>query len=83
MDAKEKIRQFVLEDLSLDDTIKDLADDDLLIENGIIDSMGILRLLAFLDEKFGILFSEGEVNTENFGTLQSICDLVAKKLAQT
>ena len=54
MDVKEKIRQFIIEEVCLDGTIKDLADDDLLIESGIIDSMGILTLLAFLEENFKI-----------------------------
>ena len=80
MEIKEKIRQFIIEEVSLDGTIKDLADDDPLIENGIIDSMGILSLLAFLEENFGILLSEGEMNPENFATLQSICNVISQKL---
>ncbi len=83
MDVKERIKQFIIEEVSLDGTVKDLGDDDLLIEGGIIDSMGILSLLAFLEEKFGILLEEGEINVENFATLQSICNVVSQKLAES
>ena len=82
MEFKEKIRRFIIEEVSLDGTVKDLVDDDLLIERGIIDSMGILSLLAFLEENFGILLQEGEINVENFATLRSICNVVSPKLAQ-
>ena len=82
MDIKEKIRQFILKEVCLDETIQDLADEDLLLETGIIDSMGVLNLLAFLEENYGILLEEGEINPKNFATLKSICDLVAQKSAK-
>ena len=80
MEYKEKIRNFILKELCQDGNIKSLADDDPLIEEGIIDSMSTLTLLAYLDENFGILLSEEELSPKNFVTLQSICDLVAQKL---
>jgi len=80
MEYKEKIRNFILKELCQDGNIKSLADDDPLIEEGIIDSMSTLTLLAYLDENFGILLSEEELSPKNFATLQSICDLVAQKL---
>lgn len=55
MEYKEKIRNFILKELCQDGNIKSLADDDPLIEEGIIDSMSTLTLLAYLDEDFGIL----------------------------
>lgn len=82
MDVKKKIRKFIIKEVCLDETIKDLADDVPLIKSGIIDSMGILTLLAFLEEKFAILLPEGEINVENFATLQSICDMVSRKLTK-
>lgn len=80
MEIKEQMRHFILKELCLDGSIKSLADDEQLIEQGIIDSMGILSLLAYLEENFGILLTEEELNTKNFATLQSICDMVAKKM---
>ena len=82
MDIREEIKQFIIENLILESSIRDISDEDLLIESGIIDSMGILNLLAYLDEKFDISFSEGEITRENFGSLKRICALVEKKRTQ-
>jgi len=81
MELKEKLRNFILKELCQDGNTKSLADDEQLIEEGIIDSMSTLSLLAYLDENFNITLSEEELNPENFATLQSICDLVEQKLA--
>jgi len=80
MEFKEKLRNFILKELCQDGNIKSLQDGEQLIEKGIIDSLGIISLLAYLDENFGILLSEEELSPKNFATLQSICDLVAQKL---
>ncbi len=79
MEIKEKIRSFIVEELCRDRTINDLADDDPLIEGGMIDSIGIVSLLAFLEKNFGILLEEEELKVENFTTLQRVCDLVFEK----
>ena len=80
MEFKEKLRNFILKELCQDGNIKSLQDGEQLIEKGIIDSLGIISLLAYLDENFGILLSEEELSPKNFATLQSICDMVAKKM---
>ena len=80
MEFKEKLRNFILKELCQDGNIKSLQDDEQLIEKGIIDSLGIISLLAYLDENFGILLSEEELSPKNFATLQSISDMVAKKM---
>jgi len=83
MEIKEKIRNFICKELCLDGNIKDIKDDTLLIEDGIIDSLGMLNLLAFLAEKFGFVLGADELNPKDFATLQSICDLVTKKSSKS
>lgn len=80
METKERIRNYILRELCLDDSIKILADDEELIENGIIDSMGILNLLAFLEENFGVLLAEGELDRNNLATIQKINNLVDQNM---
>jgi D-alanine--poly(phosphoribitol) ligase subunit 2 len=80
LDTKEKIRNFILKELCLDESIKILADDEELIENGIVDSMGILNLLAFLEENYGVLLAEGELDRNNLATIQKICNLVSQNM---
>lgn len=52
-----------------------------LLEAGIIDSTGILELIAFLEEKFKIHVSDDELVPENLDTIASICAYLGKKLA--
>jgi D-alanine--poly(phosphoribitol) ligase subunit 2 len=80
LETKERIREYILRELCLDDSIKLLADDEELIENGIIDSMGILNLLAFLEENYGVLLAEGELDRNNFATIQKISNLVDQSI---
>jgi len=86
MELKAKIRQFIIEELKQsggNSNVPYLEDDTPLIADGIIDSLMILSLLAFLEEEFGIIFSKGEFNPENFATIQKIHDLVAPRVAKS
>ena len=56
-----------------------LGDDDRLLERGIIDSMGVLELIAFLETEFGIVVGDEDVTEENLGTLASIGRYVASR----
>ncbi|NTX01465.1 acyl carrier protein [Myxococcus sp. CA040A] len=49
-----------------------LADDDSLIARGVIDSMGIFRLVNFLEQRFEISVSPPDIVMENFRSLQAI-----------
>ena len=48
------------------------------VEEGILDSLDIIRLVAELDEKFAISISGSEIIPENFKTIESIKALVQK-----
>jgi len=45
-----------------------LSDDDSLLQNGIVDSMGVMEVLGFIDETFGIEPADDEVTEANLGT---------------
>lgn len=83
MEIKNTIRNFIYKELCLDGNIKNIEDDTPLIEGGIIDSMGMLNLLAFLEEKFDLVLGAGEINPKDFATLKNICNLVAQKTSKS
>jgi acyl carrier protein len=56
-----------------------LSDDDKLMEKGVIDSMGVLELMEFLQATFGVTFSDDEITEENLGTLSAIARFVSTK----
>ena len=49
-----------------------------LIEEGIIDSMGLLQIVGFLEERAGVRVPDDEVSPENFETIQAIESLVSR-----
>jgi acyl carrier protein len=55
------------------------APDENLLEQGIIDSMAILKLVGFLEEAFGIETDDDEMVPENFETLAALCAFVERK----
>ena len=61
----------------------ELGNDDRLLERGVIDSMGVLELLNFLEDEFGVRASDDEVSETNLGTLHAIARFVATKRASS
>ena len=61
--------------------IKELKKDTLIFESGLLDSMGLLFLIEFLQEKFGIEVREDELKPENFESIDRIAHFVKEKLS--
>jgi len=58
-----------------------LRDNASFIELGIIDSTGVLELIGFLEQHFGIALAPSELIPENLDTIQNLTNLVERKLA--
>jgi acyl carrier protein len=71
-----KVKEFIMTEVNPDLQLQKLDDDESLTDSGIVDSLGVLRILAFLDESFGIDLSSEEIKPENFRTVRSICELI-------
>jgi acyl carrier protein len=77
--AKDQIRQFVNEELAAAKGITVANDDESLIENGVIDSLGIFRLVTFLEENFGVKIGDEEISADNLQSINMIEQLVISK----
>jgi acyl carrier protein len=49
-----------------------LGDDDPLLGSGVIDSIGVIELVEFLQQAFGFAITEDEITEENLGSLAAI-----------
>jgi acyl carrier protein len=76
----ERIRDFLFDNFPLARS-KNIRDDDRLLELGIIDSMGVLDLVAFLEGEFGISMTDEELTQENFQTISRLAALVQEKVS--
>ncbi len=81
MEVNALVRQFIKTELVTDHLYSDLQDNDPLLTTGIIDSLGIVKILAFIQEQFGVNVDDREIVPENFETVQAISSLIQQKLA--
>jgi acyl carrier protein len=79
MDTNQVVEQFILEDLLSGSRNTPIQPTESLVNSGVIDSLAILRLIAFLEERFGIVVEDDEVIPENFDTMVQIVDMVESK----
>lgn len=82
MNTKETIREFILNHFLKGDVSRKLIDDASFIEEGIIDSVGVLELVAFIEEKFGFKIEDEEIVPENFDSIEKLDIFVKSKLAK-
>jgi acyl carrier protein len=73
------INKYIISELAVELDKKSLAPDEDLLGSGIIDSMGISKLVLFLEETFGIKFKDEDLVPENFQNLNSIVAYVEQK----
>jgi acyl carrier protein len=76
--VKEKIKAFVLDRFPLARTRK-LQTHDLLLESGVLDSLGVLDVVGFTEKEFSIQVSDEELVPDNFQTIDSLTDFVLQK----
>lgn len=78
MDTKQIIREYIAREFLVGSRKDRLTDQDLLIERGIIDSMGVMTLLGFLEERFEMQIPPEDLLPENFASIEAIAALVGR-----
>jgi acyl carrier protein len=78
MTVQEKVRKFIIENFYVADP-SELTDDASLISGGWVDSTGMLEVIAFLEEQFGIQIADSEMLPENLDAISRIAAFVARK----
>jgi len=79
--VKARIRQYIIDKFPVAKGI-DLQDHDMLLGKGVIDSLGVLDVVSFLEQEFGISVSDEELIPEHFETIQQLARFVANKMPQ-
>lgn len=75
-----KLADYMKENFALIDK-ETIGVDDPLIEEGIIDSLGIIQLLDYISQEFGIEVDADELQPENFASIRAIENLIERKRA--
>ena len=74
-----RVRGFVEENFLYMHSNFQLADDDRLLDRGVIDSMSIVEMISFVEREFGVNAMEEEISDANFGSLARIARYVSDK----
>ncbi len=76
----EELRQFVIDNFLLGQDGDGLTDDASFLEQGIIDSTGVLELVSFLERRFAIRVDDEELIPENLDSINNLQAFLARKL---
>lgn len=80
-DIKQAVRQFIAENVLLGVHQTAIGDVTPLVTGGLIDSIGMIGLVAFLEARFEIEFMPREIDVHSLDTLERIEEVIRKKLA--
>ena len=75
-----EIKAFIVSNFLFGQESNGFADDQSFLETGVIDSTGLLELVSFVEEKYGIAVGDRELVPENLDSLRNISSFVARKL---
>lgn len=80
MSIEAQIRSYILENFLYTNDEGKLNNTDSFLEDGIVDSTGILELLMFVEETFGIEVADEEVLPDNFDSVDQLKNYIQTKL---
>lgn len=80
MDVQSTIKQYIVTEImhELDQNVLD--NEAALIEGGIIDSMNLIKLVLFIEEKYGVAITDEELDIDNFMTVNALTKFLNKKI---
>ena len=79
MQDDSKLIEFIMTDLARGKVTGDLSSSYDLIESEILDSLGIMKLILFLENNYAVKISDEDLTLENFSSIVSINSLIEKK----
>jgi len=79
--VEKEVRTFIIDNFLFGDNSSQFSDSDSFLENGLIDSMGILMLVEFVKEKYAISVEDEAIIPENWDSVDRVARFVEGKLS--
>ncbi|TVZ41772.1 acyl carrier protein [Alteromonadaceae bacterium 2753L.S.0a.02] len=76
-ETKQRIKSFLSQETDVD--LETVGDEEALFTSGLIDSYSLIELLSFLESELGFEVDFGELNVDDFDTIQALTNLVDAK----
>ena len=80
-DIEQRVRDYIRENLILGSGSTELASNESFLQAGLIDSAGVLELIAFLETAFEIPVADDELTPDNLDSIANIVEYVRRKRA--
>ena len=80
-DLLDQVRDYICGTMLIGLSDQSIEADESLVQRGVVDSTGVLELVEFLQDRFGIAVKDDEITIDNLDTLTSITAFVRRKLA--
>lgn len=79
MDIEVQIRDYIAKNLLFSDDGFPYGDDVSFLDEGIVDSIGVMELVGFVEEKFGVKVDDLDVTPENFDSVEKMTAYIHRK----
>lgn len=79
MEIENQLREYIIDNFMYADDDGQLTSDMSLFDNGIMDSTGVLDLVAFIEEKYQVQVDDTDLVPENFDSLTAIATYIKSK----
>jgi len=79
MSVEQKVRDYILDNYLFTDDQSALSNDDSFLDKGIIDSTGIMEVIFFLEEEFGVQVDDEDMVPENLDSVKNIVAYIERK----
>lgn len=81
MTIEEQIRDYIARNLLFSDNGYPYGDEVSFLDEGIVDSIGVMELVSFVEENFGIQVADMDVTPENFDSVSKMAAYIRRKTA--
>jgi len=79
MSIEEKVKNFISENILFSDIGYPFNEDDSFLEKGVVDSMNVMEIVAFVEDTFGVNISDSDIVPSNFDSISNITKFIEKK----
>jgi acyl carrier protein len=81
MQIAEQVKDYILKNILIGSSDITLDLDESFLQRGILNSTGILELVGFIEEHFGITFKDEDITPENLDSLSAVSAYVQSRLS--
>ena len=81
MDIEARIRSYIAQNLLFSDNGFNYSDDDSFLQEGIVDSVGVLELVLFVEQTFGVDVHDQDITPDNFDSVSRLANYIRRQTA--